>query len=92
MSNYLVCCAECFKEIAKVSAGSARMWMDLCAVDCAYRLENLKIDEHPFLKILEMKNYILTTDRENYINIHMKGRMTTEDGSLFFCVKEGRHD
>ncbi len=93
MSNkYFVCCEECFENIGKRSTAAARLWMDLCALDCQYGLTNLKGHDNPALRTLEMSGYVLTTDKPKHVCIQLRGRMETEDGQPFFCSKEGLHE
>ena len=91
-SKYFVCCEECFKHIGKESTSAARLWMDLCALECQYGLVNLKIRENPALRTLELFGYVVTTDKPQHISIKLIGCMETDDGQPFFCAKEGNHD
>lgn len=90
--KYFVCCEECFKNIGKKSTSAARLWMDLCAMDCSYGLTGLKAQDDPELRTLELNGFIRTTDKLDHINIRLLGHMETEDGEPFFCCKEGFHE
>ncbi len=91
-SKYFVCCADCFESIGKRSTSAARLWMDLCALECQYGLVNLKGVDNPCLRTLEHLGFLTTTDRPKHVTIRLKGRMVTEEGQPFFCCKEGLHE
>lgn len=90
--KYFICCEECFEKIGKKSTSAARLWMDLCAIECQYGLINFKAFDDPALRTLETSGYIITTDKPKHINVRLIGRMETEEGQPFFCSKEGLHE
>ena len=77
--------------MCKRSTTAARLWMDLCALDCEYGLINLKCNDNPALRMLETSGFLITTDKPSHVAIRLKGRMETQEGEPFFCSKEGLH-
>lgn len=90
--KYFVCCEQCFENIGKRSTNAARLWMDLCAVECEYGLINFKSMDNPCIRTLEHLGFLITTDKLKYISIRLKGRMETTSGEPFFCSREGFHE
>lgn len=93
MSNYFICCEECFETIGKRNTNAARLWMDVCALKLEKgEVVELQLGDFAELRILEMLGYVVSTEKENCIVLKINGHMYTEDGQHFFCVKEGRHE
>lgn len=92
MTKYTICCEECFKDICERSPTCARLWMDLCATRIKkggiFRVLN---GECPEVRKLELSGFLTSTDKEFYVLIDVHGLMTADDGSDFFCIKDGNH-
>lgn len=93
MSRYFVCCEECFECIGKRNTNAAKLWMDLCALKIqSQETINIHSDDIPELRALETLGFVVSTDREKCLSIHVKGHYLTDDGQDFFCLKEGNHE
>ncbi len=93
MTNYFVCCEECFGTIGRRSTKAARLWMDLCAMRLATsEIFTIKTRDFPELRTLELLGYVVSTEKPQSITMRVNGHGQTEDGEHFFCLKGGRHE
>ncbi len=95
MTNYFICCEQCFEEIGKVNTRAAKLWMDLCTLHMekggsfclGLYMQN---DE---LMILENLCFLVSSENSELgIGVQMKGYIEDYEGQPCFCKKEGRHE
>lgn len=85
MSKPGVCCDNCFGKIASRSTGAARLWMDLCEID----LKNpkgfgIRLEDFPTLRLLEVLGFVVTTETDSMIIVHVQGK-TSDSYGTYFC-------
>lgn len=84
MSKPGLCCDQCFELLAKRSTKAARLWIDLCEIQSTCSIFGLRIEDNPLLQLLEVLQFITTTDVMNLIIVKVHGQK--EDGlGPFFC-------
>ena len=85
MSESFLCCDSCFERIALQGVRLAKLWIDLCAI---YTYENgvfhVILDDESHFTTIERLGYIVTTDVENGIVIHVCGQRFDHIGE-FYC-------
>lgn len=97
----VLCCNECFKEIAQKDSGAAKMWLDLCAhyVQNEGRLllrENRVPWTIPLFKTLERLGFISTVDGLDAVSIRVNGYDIIENDENekvleTFCINRKCH-
>lgn len=94
MSNYSVCCDKCFETIAHRNSSSVKLWMDLCARAVKYGdvMEIHGKTESPELRVLELLQFIRTTDKPDYLVVKINGHVKDDNGNDFFCLMGGSHE
>jgi len=86
MSDKACCCDDCFDLIAKRSADSARLWLDLC--DIYYNSNAILMIGNsaptPSIRTLETLGFILTTETQHMTYVRVLGEVF--DGEeRYFC-------
>lgn len=90
-TDYVMCCEQCFQEIAKNSTKAACLWLDLCMLHFTYG-DTLRVcAKTECIEKLEKLGFLVSTeDDSKHILVRLNGYQLTGD-SYFFCLKEGKH-
>lgn len=92
MTDYFVCCGECFKQIAQANTNAARLWMDLCALSLIkgqyISFKSTEIDE---VRALENLRFIVTTEQKERIIFRIEGLNKTHNNETIFCINKDDH-
>lgn len=81
MMSKVVCCDECFARIGARSTSAAKVWLELCKLKAESGIFGLKTDDFPELRILELMEFIITTETSNLLLVKVKG---SQDD--YFCA------
>lgn len=84
MSDSAKCCDECFDLLARQSPPAAALWIKLCEIQETCRIFALRIDDNPYLTLLEKARFITTSETADTIIVKVHGKIYDPDGS-YFC-------
>jgi hypothetical protein len=88
MSEAFLCCDYCFEKVALRNTKMAKFWIDLCAIYGKNKGNFGLILNDEFadtaIRTLETMGYLVSTDNDKGIVIHMNGEGLDENG-FYFC-------
>jgi hypothetical protein len=84
ISNSGICCNECFDLIARKSTLSAKLWIDLCDLYLKSNVFGLRSKDFKELRILELLEFIITTETSDFILVKVLGQCVDHQG-VYFC-------